>query len=84
MTRLKPEKASAAHQYGWSQELVRPETSIMPLTKQALAIIAKLELNKRNGPRFVIQVKLRPDKNETNAPAKGARNINRMKMEDSP
>ena len=83
MTRLKPEKASAAHQYGWSQELVRPESSIMPLTKQALAIIAKLEL-KRNGPRFLIQVKLRPDKNETTAPAKGARNINRMKMEDSP
>jgi hypothetical protein len=55
----------------------------MPLTKQALAIIAKLEL-KRNGPRFLIQVKLRPDKNETTAPAKGARNINRMKMEDSP
>lgn len=56
----------------------------MPLTKQALAIIAKLELNKRNGARFVIQVKLRPDKNETTAPARGARNINRMKMEDSP
>lgn len=31
-----------------------------------------------------VEVKLRPNKNDATTPAKGARNINRMKMEDSP